>query len=501
MTFRKKHYVFVPLIILSCIVFFGVGSDEVDAACIEKNGILESGEECDPIPVCSDEFLFLNSNDKEEQGAMCSKWDASHDYYTFNSGELTCKSDCTLSFSKCCLRDGAPCDDSHEFPDPRMSNQCCEDYRNLECIDGFCVEPNPDPECADSNDCCDACSGDNYCAYCKYDDTCACYSCPCSSSQHDCGCPETASTTTTTIPGPTTPGGCYSQCHNDNCFYPDCICSSGEGDCDAEEDCKSGLICCWNVGDHYGCDASDDICLSQDDCDDLKTTPTTTLPGTPECTESYDCCDVCFEEYGGDRPCAYCRSVGTCACDQCPCDVEYDCGCSGTTTTIPGTTTTTITAPIDCHGSTQLWDWGYCTPSCKCYAGEGDCGSDSDCHTGYCAMNVGTKYGQTSSMDVCENIDTTTTTIPTTTTTIKEREDKCDGCLVGEKCVNYGIRLKIENVPMYCDITNEFVKQKEEDASCQNNYECASNLCVNDTCIGQSLIQRIINLFKRLFGV
>ena len=65
--------------------------------------------------------------------------------------------------------------------------------------------------------------------------------------------------------------------------------------------------------------------------------------------------------------------------------------------------------PGTCH-ITPLWSWNYCSPNCKCYAGEGDCDNNSDCHTGYCAHNVGAKYGQTSRMDVCEEKITPTCT-------------------------------------------------------------------------------------------
>ncbi|MEA3344498.1 MAG: Ser-Thr-rich GPI-anchored membrane family protein, partial [Patescibacteria group bacterium] len=57
----------------------------------------------------------------------------------------------------------------------------------------------------------------------------------------------------------------------------------------------------------------------------------------------------------------------------------------------------------------SVWDWNYCTSECPCSAGEGDCDSDADCTTGYCHNNVGANYGQTSSMDVCENKSTTIT--------------------------------------------------------------------------------------------
>jgi hypothetical protein len=63
-----------------------------------------------------------------------------------------------------------------------------------------------------------------------------------------------------------------------------------------------------------------------------------------------------------------------------------------------------IVAPqaTTCHTS-DLWAWNYCSPSCKCDVGEGDCDTDADCADGlYCAYNVGANYGQDAKMDVCE---------------------------------------------------------------------------------------------------
>jgi len=61
-----------------------------------------------------------------------------------------------------------------------------------------------------------------------------------------------------------------------------------------------------------------------------------------------------------------------------------------------------VSAEETCHTS-PLWSWDYCSPNCSCTEGEGDCDTDADCQAGlYCAQNVGAKYGQSSSMDVCE---------------------------------------------------------------------------------------------------
>jgi predicted secreted protein len=61
----------------------------------------------------------------------------------------------------------------------------------------------------------------------------------------------------------------------------------------------------------------------------------------------------------------------------------------------------TISTIKTCHPS-SLWNWNYCSSGCKCGAYLGDCDINADCTTGYCAQDVGTKYGQLSTMDVCE---------------------------------------------------------------------------------------------------
>ena len=53
-------------------------------------------------------------------------------------------------------------------------------------------------------------------------------------------------------------------------------------------------------------------------------------------------------------------------------------------------------------GKATSWSWSYCDEVNPCSAGIGDCDSNADCQTGYCAENAGVKYGQTPSIDVCE---------------------------------------------------------------------------------------------------
>ena len=78
-------------------------------------------------------------------------------------------------------------------------------------------------------------------------------------------------------------------------------------------------------------------------------------------------------------------------------------------------------------------------------------------------------------------------------------EDKtafCSGCLLGNKCYPFGYR-KEEN---YCSDDNKFIVQLETDNSCDNSFQCSSNVCVSGKCVSPSLLEKIFDWFKRLFG-
>lgn len=59
-----------------------------------------------------------------------------------------------------------------------------------------------------------------------------------------------------------------------------------------------------------------------------------------------------------------------------------------------------------------IWGWSHCRPDCPCDDYAGDCDNDSECKSGYCAHNVGERYGQGSSMDVCEPHPSNPTAMP-----------------------------------------------------------------------------------------
>ncbi|MCX6750970.1 MAG: hypothetical protein NTZ83_05910 [Candidatus Pacearchaeota archaeon] len=73
----------------------------------------------------------------------------------------------------------------------------------------------------------------------------------------------------------------------------------------------------------------------------------------------------------------------------------------------------------------------------------------------------------------------------------------CNGCSLNNKCYPYGFRLN-QN---YCDSdSSNFINQSIPNSVCNNNFECDSNLCVNNSCVSGSLWQRIMTWFSHLFG-
>ena len=78
-----------------------------------------------------------------------------------------------------------------------------------------------------------------------------------------------------------------------------------------------------------------------------------------------------------------------------------------------------------------------------------------------------------------------------------EEEIACEnGCFLEDKCYLYGYR---KNGKYCSDILDNFVGQKEDPSSCENNFECKSNLCIDSQCVEAGFFKRIMNWFKRIF--
>ena len=65
-----------------------------------------------------------------------------------------------------------------------------------------------------------------------------------------------------------------------------------------------------------------------------------------------------------------------------------------------------------------------------------------------------------------------------------------------DMCEEIGLRKEKK----YCSDTGVYLDQKTGEEYCDNHFECKSNVCVSGECISESLIKKILNWFKRLFG-
>ena len=133
-----------------------------------------------------------------------------------------------------------------------------------------------------------------------------------------------------------------------------------------------------------------------------------------------------------------------------------------------------------------------------CGLGESFCNCPEDCEEGV----IGQKVEDTCEM-VGENGECIDTAIiePEKDELINIPQENniyylCKGCKLDNKCYPLGYRKSGE----YCSEDLEFIEQSEKEASCENNFECKSNVCVSGECVSEGLIKKILNWFKRLFG-
>jgi hypothetical protein len=174
------------------------------------------------------------------------------------------------------------------------------------------------------------------------------------------------------------------------CNDPNFPCDLGEGDCDNDSQCKGGLVCGSDNGPLYGLPATYDVCerparQNNDSvrpvCPTLASTSFCDNPGCP-CGIGMGDCDR-DSQCGGGLVCG----LNNGAAVGLPSDWEV---CSHRI--LPGC------APFDVN----VPDSAFCTPSCPCTLGGGDCDSDDDCRGSLvCGSNNGPSFGLPATWDVC----------------------------------------------------------------------------------------------------
>jgi len=218
-----------------------------------------------------------------------------------------------------------------------------------------------------------------------------------------------------------------------------------------------------------------DECSSNSDCDDSDKSTIDICSGTPkECsnTEITECVsgdDYCPQncDYINDEDCTepdHCSTNNDCN-DK---DISTKDVCSG----IPKKCTNIKI--IECAAGDD-----YCPPNCN-YEQDKDCSEPDEC-----SNDIDCNDNNACTSDRCSG-----------------KPKKCSnertssGCDLNDNCVPIGTRTEDK----FCDVDNSFKDQKTKEVSCNNYYECESNICVNSNCIEPNFIQKILNWFKRLFS-
>lgn len=144
----------------------------------------------------------------------------------------------------------------------------------------------------------------------------------------------------------------------------------------------------------------------------------------------------------------------------------------------------------------------YAKNACEnhCYEDESKCGVNSFSVTGKCFTNEIEVFATTASSSNSVQI------IPATFKRIDNIEingnitldiEICeDSCSLDGKCYPFGYRKEGK----YCSDEGKFVIENLAGASCENNFECSSNLCISNECVSQGLIQRVFDWLKKIFG-
>ena len=79
---------------------------------------------------------------------------------------------------------------------------------------------------------------------------------------------------------------------------------------------------------------------------------------------------------------------------------------------------------------------------------------------------------------------------------VTDQTAECDfGCFYEEKCLPYGLRVN----KLFCDISNDMKTQFSVEETCDNNFECSSNLCIDGECVKLGLFKRFSRWFSRVF--
>ena len=109
-------------------------------------------------------------------------------------------------------------------------------------------------------------------------------------------------------------------------------------------------------------------------------------------------------------------------------------------------------------------------------------------------------------------VGVTCSTYESSSITVYEFESECQAALSGQDAFcDYGCFEEGNCYPIgyrksgkYCGPNNAFLNQKTSDdyqsVPCENNFECSSNLCVDENCVSSGFVQSLIEFFRSIFS-
>ncbi len=234
----------------------------------------------------------------------------------------------------------------------------------------------------------------------------------------------------------TTISSCASKVPGSDTFCDaTCPCIYSGGDCDSDAECSTGNVCDENNGAGFGMKPATDACAPSSCASvalgaDAFCSPTCPCgqgggdcDGTDaQCQEGFTCdsnvgpafkmkpeTDVCVPTACASATMGsstYCSATCPCGHGGGDCDSNADCmpGLVCGTDLGPAfdmTSTTDVCVPSACSTGTLL-SADFCTAACPCGHGGGDCDDDSQCMPGLvCGTDNGPEFGGSATTDVC----------------------------------------------------------------------------------------------------
>jgi len=272
--------------------------------------------------------------------------------------------------------------------------------------------------------------------------------------------------------------GCSSTC------TIEAVGGCGDGTCNINENCGTCIADCPCEG--YGWSCLENVCALPRTCEKCIALADPAFSGSYWCGSE----NICRELPGGP----VCTDLGSVV------DIDTIGGCPATGGCIDTDKTATTYSdgknyfePGETIGADSIKKTDECQDST--YIIEWYCGTDGSSASETIKCDYGCEE-KTITVFSSYSITGGACVIGTSKGLFISKEECTTGCYLDEKCYNIGTRKSGD----YCGEDLDFVAQKEAEATCEDNFECLSNVCLDGSCIKANIWQKFLNWFRAIFG-